>query len=53
MKNTIKDVMEYIKEEDVKFVRLAFCDLKGNLRNCAINADELESAFINGVSFEG
>lgn len=53
MKNTIKDVMEYVKEEDVKFVRLAFCDLKGNLRNCAINADELESAFINGVSFDG
>ena len=53
MNNSYKDVIEYVKEEDVRFVRLAFCDLEGNLKNCAIAADGLENAFRNGVSFDG
>ena len=53
MNNSIKDVTEYVKEENVKFVRLAFCDAEGNLKNCAINADCLEDAFNHGVSFDG
>lgn len=52
MKNTISDVMDYIKEEDVKFIRLAFCDAKGKIRNASVMPGELENAFKYGVSFD-
>ncbi|MCL2078344.1 MAG: glutamine synthetase family protein [Oscillospiraceae bacterium] len=52
MNTTAREVLEFIKENDVKFVRLSFCDLFGVLKNIAIMADELESAFSNGVSFD-
>ncbi|MDD6995781.1 MAG: glutamine synthetase family protein [Candidatus Borkfalkiaceae bacterium] len=53
MKNTIANVTEYVKEEDVKFIRLAFCDVKGRIRNVSVMPDRLESAFRNGISFDG
>jgi len=49
---SISDVLEYVQEEDVKFVRLAFFDLKGVQKNISIMAGQLESAFKNGVSFD-
>lgn len=53
MKNTVADVTEYVKEEDVKFIRLAFCDVKGRIRNASVMPDRLESAFKNGLSVDG
>ncbi|MGN1062142.1 MAG: glutamine synthetase family protein [Candidatus Scatosoma sp.] len=53
MKNTVADVTEYVKEEDVKFIRLAFCDMKGRIRNASVMPDRLESAFKYGVSVDG
>ncbi len=29
MKSTAKDVLQYVEENDVKFVKLTFCDLFG------------------------
>ena len=52
MNNTMKDVLTFVKENDVKFIRLSFCDLFGLHKNISIMADELESAFENGVSFD-
>ncbi|MBP5520390.1 MAG: glutamine synthetase [Treponema sp.] len=49
---TVEDVLDYVKEEDVKFVRLAFFDLNGVQKNISIMADQLENAFDNGVSFD-
>ena len=46
------DVLEYVQEEDVKFVRLAFFDLRGVQKNISIMAGQLQSAFENGVSFD-
>lgn len=51
MNNTIKEVLSFIEENDVKFIRLSFCDLFGVHKNISIMADELESAFLEGVSF--
>jgi len=48
----MKEVLEFVKENDVKFVRLNFCDIFGYQKNISIMADELESAFENGVSFD-
>ena len=45
MKYTPKDVMDYVREEDIKFVRLAFCDVFGRQRNIAVMASELPRAF--------
>ncbi|MFR2561774.1 MAG: hypothetical protein ACLS8R_02990 [Anaeromassilibacillus sp.] len=44
------EVMTYCQEEDVKFIRLAFCDLAGNQKNIAIMPTELGRAFEYGIS---
>ena len=52
MNNTANEVLEFVKENDVKFIWLNFCDLFGSQKSISIMADELESAFLNGVSFD-
>ena len=47
-----EEVLEYVEEEDVKFVRLAFFDLRGLQKNISIMASQLENAFENGISFD-
>ena len=32
MKYSKEEVIQYVKEEDVKFIRLAFCDVFGRQR---------------------
>ncbi len=49
---TESEVLDYVKEEDVKFVRLAFFDLSGVQKNISIMAEQLEAAFRDGVSFD-
>ena len=52
MNYTPDEVMEYVSEEDVKFVRMAFCDVFGRQRNVAIMAGELPRAFEHGIAFD-
>ena len=52
MNSTANEVLEFVKENDVKFIRLGFCDLFGFQKNISIMAEELQSAFENGVSFD-
>ena len=47
-----QEVMDFLEENDVKFVRLAFPDLFGRLKNIAIQPDLLEEAFEQGIPFE-
>jgi len=49
---TTKEVLEFVRENDVKFVRLSFCDLFGFQKNISIMPDGLMSAFEEGVSFD-
>jgi len=49
---TTHEVLEFVKENDVKFIRLAFCDLLGVQKNMSIMPEELPSAFENGVLFD-
>ena len=49
---TQQDVLEFVQEEDVKFIRLAFFDLAGKQKNISIMASELHRAFKFGVSFD-
>src|SRR4030043_1336114 len=48
-----KDVMELIKKHDVKFIRLWFTDIHGQLKSFAVPVDELEFAFTEGMGFDG
>ena len=52
MRYTPDEVMQYVREEDVKFIRLAFCDVYGKQRNIAVMADELPRAFSHGIAFD-
>lgn len=47
-----QDVFDYIEQEDVKFIRLAFCDVAGRQKNISIMPEELERAFTYGISFD-
>lgn len=49
---TKSEVIDYINEEDVKFIRLAYFDLAGKQRNVSILSGELERAFSEGISFD-
>lgn len=45
MKYTADEIIQYAREENVKFVRLAFCDVYGRQKNISVMASELERAF--------
>ena len=49
---TKEEALEYVRENDVKFIRLAFCDIYGTHKNVSIMPDELEKAFDVGVGFD-
>ena len=52
MYNSIEDILSYVGENDVKFIRLAFCDIFGVQKNIAIQPSELPRAFEKGISFD-
>ena len=52
MKYTQQEVIQYVEEEDVKFIRMAFCDIYGRQHNVAVMADELPRAFNHGIAFD-
>ncbi len=52
MKYSKEEVMEYTREEDVKFIRLSFCDVFGRQKNISIMPDELPRAFEYGIAFD-
>lgn len=52
MTYTAREVLEFVRENDVKFVKLSFCDLLGVQKNISIMAGELERAMEQGISFD-
>ncbi len=50
---TKEDVIKIIKEQDVKFIRLQFTDIFGQLKNVAITATQIEKALDNKCMFDG
>ena len=47
-----KEILKFIEENDVKFIRLTFCDIVGNLKNIAIMPNELPHALNYGIPFD-
>lgn len=52
MKFSAEEVMQYVQEEDVKFIRLAFCDIYGTQKNIAVMPGELKRAFQYGIAID-
>lgn len=49
----IEQVLKEARDLDVKFIRLWFTDILGQLKSFSISIDELEGALINGMGFDG
>ena len=49
---TAEEVYEFVRLEDVRFIRLAFCDVDGRQKNISIQPTELRRAFESGISFD-
>mgnify|MGYP002522552877 FL=1 len=52
MKYSKDEVMQYIAEEDVKFIRMAFCDVFGRQKNISVMPEEIARAFDTGIAFD-
>ncbi len=50
---TKEDVMKLVKECNVKFIRLWFTDILGQIKSFAITSEELNTAFDEGMGFDG
>lgn len=52
MNETILEALQFVEENDVKFIRLAFCDIFGRQKNISIMPKELPRTFESGISFD-
>lgn len=52
MRYSQQEVIQYVEEEDVKFIRLAFCDVYGKQKNISIMPGALPRAFEYGISID-
>ena len=52
MNYSAQEVIEYARQADVKFIRLAFCDAYGRQKNIAVMPSELSRAFDTGIAFD-
>src|ERR1700742_3196748 len=50
---TTEDVIDAVRDNDVRFIRLWFTDVLGQLKSFSINSSELEDAFEGGMGFDG
>ncbi|GBE39467.1 putative glutamine synthetase 2 [bacterium BMS3Bbin08] len=50
---TKADVLRLVKEKDIKFIRIWFTDILGQLKSFAITREELKGAFEEGMGFDG
>ncbi len=52
MERTVAEIKALLEEYEIKFIRLAFCDIFGRQKNIAITASSFEHAVTSGVSFD-
>jgi glutamine synthetase len=50
---TREDVKRIVDERDVRFIRLWFTDILGQLKSFSIHKEELDDAFEGGMGFDG
>jgi len=52
-KRTKEDILKLVKDKDVKFIRLWFTDVLGQVKSFAITDSELKGALERGMGFDG
>ena len=50
---TKEDIIRMVREEDIKFIRMQFTDIFGQLKNVAITASQIEKAVNNQITMDG
>src|SRR5881409_4382385 len=50
---TAQDVMSLVEDRNIRFIRLWFTDILGQLKSFSINKEELDDAFEGGMGFDG
>ena len=53
MHYTKQDIIHFVEEEDVEFIRLQFTDMFGNFKNMAVTTSQLEKVLGNECVFNG
>lgn len=48
-----EDIIRMVKEEDIKFIRMQFTDIFGQLKKVAITASQIEKAVNNQIMIDG
>ncbi|MPM38254.1 Glutamine synthetase [bioreactor metagenome] len=48
-----EDIVRIVNEQDIKFIRLQFTDIFGQLKNVAITASQIEKAVNNQIMMDG
>ncbi|MEL4107122.1 type I glutamate--ammonia ligase [Oscillospiraceae bacterium WX1] len=52
-KYTKEDIVSMVSEDDIKFIRMQFTDIFGQLKNVAITASQIEKAVNNQIMIDG
>src|ERR671917_366075 len=50
---TADDVKAIVEDREIRFIRLWFTDILGQLKSFSINKEELDDAFEGGMGFDG
>ncbi len=50
---TKEDIIAQVEAEDVKFIRMQFTDIFGQLKNVAITASQIRKALNNQITIDG
>lgn len=50
---TKEDIIRRVREDDIKFIRMQFTDIFGQLKNVAITASQIEKAVNNQIMLDG
>lgn len=53
MSYTKQKIIDIVKKEDIKFIRLQFADIFGMMKNVSITPSQLEKALDNKIMFDG
>ncbi|MCX6394805.1 MAG: glutamine synthetase family protein [Solirubrobacterales bacterium] len=53
MPRTPEEILAFVEERQVRFIRLWFTDILGRLKSFSIGRDELRDAFEGGMGFDG
>lgn len=52
MKYSPEEIIQFVEEENIRFIRLSFCDVFGKRKNISIMPSELPRAFNGGIAID-